>query len=152
MKGQGHRGDKGHKGKIRQLAGRTFVSFVAFVSFVSISAEARAEIVFFNTGRTLSIKEHHADPDDDGRLVLTLRSGGEIVCEPSIIDRIAPDEVPWPEPDAETPAAVIASAPLQPVKYGEIIDRVSAQHGVDAKLVRAVIQVESAYHERARSS
>ena len=36
-------------------------------------------------------------------------------------------------------------------RYGEIIDRVSAEQGVDAKLVRAVIQVESAYQERARS-
>ena len=73
------------------------------------------------------------------------------MCEPSVIDRIVPDEVPWPEPDAEKSAAVVIAAPTQPVKYGEIIDRVSAQHGVDAKLVRAVIQVESAYHERARS-
>ena len=33
----------------------------------------------------------------------------------------------------------------------ELIDRVAAEQGVDAKLVRAVIQVESAYRERARS-
>jgi soluble lytic murein transglycosylase-like protein len=37
------------------------------------------------------------------------------------------------------------------VKYGEIIDKVSAEQGVSAKLVRALIQVESAYHERAKS-
>jgi soluble lytic murein transglycosylase-like protein len=112
------------------------------------ASPAAAEIVFFSTGRTMSIKEHRAEDD---KLVLILRAGGEIVCEPSVIDRIVPDEVPWPEPDAEKPAAVIVAAPQQAVKYGEIIDRVSAQHGVDAKLVRAVIQVESAYHERARS-
>jgi len=109
---------------------------------------ARAEIVFFSTGRTMSIKEHRGEDD---KLVLTLRSGGEIVCEPSVIDRIVPDEVPYPEPETDKPATLVAAAPQQPVKYGEIIDRVSAQQGVDAKLVRAVIQVESAYHERARS-
>src|SRR5206468_8104103 len=65
--------------------------------------------------------------------------------------RIGPDEGPGPEAEAEEPAVVIAAAPSQPVKYGEIIDRGSAEQGVDAKLVRAVIQVESAYHERARS-
>ena len=107
---------------------------------------ARAEIVFFSTGRTMSIKEHRAEDD---KLVLTLRAGGEIVCEPSVIDRIVPDEVPWPEPEPEAVAVPIAAAPA--VKYGEIIDRVSKEQGVDAKLVRAVIQVESGYHERARS-
>ena len=144
---QGHRGEnKGDKGN--RAAVHTVVSFVAFASLSLCASPARAEIVFFSTGRTMSIKEHRAEDD---KLVLTLRAGGEIVCEPSVIDRIVPDEVPWPEPEAEKPAAVVAAAPTQPVKYGEIIDRVSAQHGVDAKLVRAVIQVESAYHERARS-
>src|SRR5262249_43498467 len=103
-------------------------------------------------GRTISIKEHTVDPTDDGKLVLTLRSGGDIVCDPSIIDRIVPDEVPYPEPEAEAPAIVAAApGPTAPVKYGEIIDRVAAEQNVSAKLVRAVIQVESAYHERARS-
>lgn len=115
------------------------------------ASPANAEIVFFNTGRTLSIKEHHADPIDDDKLVLTLRSGGEIVCEPSIIDRIVPDEVPYPEPEVETPAATLTAQSALPVKYGEIIDKVSAEQGVSPKLVRALIQVESAYHERARS-
>ena len=123
-------------------------ALLATIGVLMFALPARAEIVYFSTGRTMSIKEHRAEDD---KLVLTLRAGGEIVCEPSVIDRIVPDEVPWPEPEAEKPAVVIAAAPSQPVKYGEIIDRVSAEQGVDAKLVRAVIQVESAYHERARS-
>src|SRR5207247_1343651 len=123
-------------------------ALLATIGVLMFASPAGAEIVFFSTGRTMSIKEHRAEGD---KLVLTLRVGGEIVCEPSVIDRIVPDEVPWPEPEAEKPAVVIAAAPSQPVKYGEIIDRVSAEQGVDAKLVRAVIQVESAYHERARS-
>jgi transglycosylase-like protein with SLT domain len=115
------------------------------------ATSARAEIVFFATGRTISIKDHRVDPTDDEKLILTLRSGGEIVCEPSIIDRIVPDEVPYPEPEAETPAVAVVQTPAAPVKYGEIIDRVAAEQNVSPKLVRAVIQVESAYHERARS-
>jgi hypothetical protein len=125
------------------------VSFVlSFVSLFLGALPASAEIVFFNTGRTLSIKEHRADDD---KLVLTLRAGGEIVCDPSIIDRIMPDEVPYPEPETEKPALIVEQTPMPGVKYGEIIDKISAEHGVSAKLVRAVIQVESAYHERARS-
>jgi soluble lytic murein transglycosylase-like protein len=114
-----------------------------------VASSARAEIVFFSTGRTLSIKDHRAEDD---KLVLMLRSGGEIVCDPAVIDRIVPDEVPYPEPEAEQPVVVAqVQTPSKPVKYGEIIDKVSAEHGVPSKLVRALIQVESAYHERARS-
>jgi soluble lytic murein transglycosylase-like protein len=123
-----------------------FVSFVTFVSLVAISADAHAEIVFFNTGRTLSVKSHRVDGES---LVLVLRGGGEIVCETSIVARVAPDEVPYPEPEVDAPPVPVPSA--SPVPYGEIIDRVSAEHNVPVRLVRAVIQVESAYNERARS-
>ena len=36
-------------------------------------------------------------------------------------------------------------------QYDELIARASARHGVDARLVRAVIQVESAYRAQAKS-
>jgi soluble lytic murein transglycosylase-like protein len=125
-----------------------FVCFVAVVSFVAISASAHAEIVFFSSGRTLSVKGHRAEGDS---VVLSLRGGGEIVCESSIITRFAPDEVPYPEPEVAQPIAVAAVEPAVDVPFGAIIDKVSREQGVNAKLVRAVIQVESAYHERARS-
>jgi soluble lytic murein transglycosylase-like protein len=132
-----------------QLSARTaLVSLATFVSLVASAAPARAEIVFFNSGRTLSLKGHRVDGDS---LVLELRGGGEIVCEASIVTRFAPDEVPYPEPEVERPIAVAAVEPLADVPYGAIIDRVSAEQNVPAKLVRALIQVESAYHERARS-
>jgi len=110
------------------------------------AAPARAELAFFQSGRTLSIKEHHTEGDS---LVLTLRNGGQIICDAAVIARFAPDEVPYPEPDPEPVAVVEATAPVVP--YAELIDKVAAEHGVPVKLVRAVIQVESAYHERARS-
>src|SRR5438093_1010696 len=115
---------------------------------MSLSAlPARAEIAFFQNGRTLSIKEHHAEGDS---LVLTLRNGGQIICDASVITRFAPDEVPYPEPQPE-PAPVVAQAIAPAVPYGELIDKVATEQGVSVKLVRAVIQVESAYQERARS-
>ena len=124
------------------------VSFVAFVSLFCCARPAQAELVFFDTGRTLSVKTHRVDGDS---LVLVLRSGGEIVCDTSIVVRFAPDEVPYPEPEAVlvAPPLLVATAPAVP--FGEIIDRVSAEQNVPVKLVRAVIQVESAYNERARS-
>ena len=125
-----------------------FVSFITFVSLVASAVPARAEIVFFTSGRTMSVKNHRVDGDS---VVLELRSGGEIVCESSIIARFAPDEVPYPEPEVERPIVVAAVEPVSDVPYGAMIDRFSAEQNVPAKLVRAVIQVESAYHERARS-
>jgi soluble lytic murein transglycosylase-like protein len=118
---------------------------------LGISVPARAELVFFASGRSMSVKGHRTEGTS---IVLMLRAGGEIVCDPATVARIAPDEVPYPEPEPETapPAAVEAVAPLlSPVPYGEIIDKVAKEQQVDAKLVRAVIQVESAYNERARS-
>jgi soluble lytic murein transglycosylase-like protein len=129
-----------HKGHL------LFVSLVTFVSLVASSVPARAELAYFSTGRTQSIKEQRVEGES---LVLTLRNGGEIVCEATAITRFTPDEVPYPEPE---PVAAAVSAPALPsVPYAEIIDKVSAEQGVDARLVRAVIQVESAYRNTARS-
>jgi len=123
------------------------------VSALLLSAlPARAELVYFANGRTMSVKSHRIEGD---ALVLVLRAGGEITCESTAIARIAPDEVPYPEDAPPAPPRAAAEAPASPegivIPYGAIIDRVSAAQGVDAKLVRAVIQVESAYQQRAKS-
>jgi soluble lytic murein transglycosylase-like protein len=113
-----------------------------------LAMPASAELVFFNTGRTLSVKGHRADGDS---VVLVLRSGGEMICDTAIVSRFEPDEVPYPEPEPERVAEPIPQvATAGP--YGDIIDRVAAEQNVPVKLVRAVIQVESAYNVRARSA
>src|SRR5207244_1807913 len=90
---------------------------------------------------------------DGASVILTLRTGGEIVCDRSVIARIEADEVPYPEPQADLPpaAALVVVAVPPAVPYGEIIDRVASEQKVPAGLVRAVIQAESNYQERARS-
>jgi soluble lytic murein transglycosylase-like protein len=135
--------------------------FIA-LSLLGVATPVRAELVFFANGRTLNVKSHRTE---GGSLVLTLRSGGEVVCEPAVIVRIAPDEAPYPEPAEEVRlksdptnanASIDRNAPLdrgvrlQP-DLEALIDRVSAREGVDAKLVRAVIEVESGYRPLARS-
>lgn len=134
---------------MKRLSGLTFVSCASFVVIFFSAAPARAELVFFASGRSLSVKDHRIEGDS---LVLTLRSGGQVICDRSAITRIAPDEVPYPEPPAVADPAAGAAPVAQPnQQYGEIIDKASAAQGVDPHLVRAVIQVESAYHRRARS-
>jgi soluble lytic murein transglycosylase-like protein len=124
------------------------LSAAVVVLLALVASPANAELVFFNTGRTMSVKGHRVEGDS---LVLMLRGGGEIVCETSIVARFEPDEVPYPEPETEA-----ATALVQPVAtvgpFSDIIDRVAAEQNVPVKLVRAVIQVESAYNVRARSS
>ncbi len=109
--------------------------------------------MFLTSGRSVSVKGHRADGD---RIILTLRTGGEVTCDKSLIDKILPDEVPYPEPVAVAAAAdeqapADSGALLQETPYGEIISAVSEAHGVDPLLVRALIQVESNYQARARS-
>lgn len=118
---------------------------IASLMVVSMAVPARAELVFFATGRSLSVRGHQADGDS---LVLTLRSGGVVVCDRSLISRIEPDEVPYPDPEEVLPSVVPAEVA---VPYSDFIEKVAAEHGVDARLVKAVIQVESGYVERARS-
>jgi soluble lytic murein transglycosylase-like protein len=96
----------------------------------------------------MSVKSHRIDGDS---IVITLRQGGEFTCEKSIIARIEPDEVPYPEEVQPNPSAAEAVSGQADRPYTDIIDTLSKQHGVDAKLVKAVIQVESAYQPRARS-
>ena len=132
--------------------------FIA-LSFLGIATPARAELVFFASGRTLSVKGHRTDGSS---MVLTLRSGGEVTCETDLITRITPDEVPYPEPEEEVqPKADPTNADANVEKIDQrvrlqpdleaFIDRVSAREGVDARLVRAVIEVESGYRPLARS-
>lgn len=130
------------------------------------ASEARADLVYLQSGRTMSVRSIRGE---GGTVVLELRGGGEIVCDRSLIVKVLPDEVPYPEPvpvvtevgeDGE--AAVVGTASIEdvdggvdvlhgPVPYEGLIDRSSAKHGVDGRLIRAVIKVESGFESRARS-
>jgi len=118
------------------------------------AAPATAEIIVLTSGRTISVKAHRFEGNS---IVLTLRNGGEVTCDKTIIDKVLPDEVPYPEPAAPTGSASESDAEsqatdaLESTPYGEIIAAVSEAHGVDPMLVRALIQVESNYRPRARS-
>jgi hypothetical protein len=113
--------------------------------------DAAADIVFFHTGRTLSVQAHRLDGD---RITLQLRGGGEVVCDASLIARIEPDEVPYPEPEAALAAADATGGALPGAggrPYASLIRAVAGAHGVDEGLVHAVVQAESSYRPRARS-
>jgi soluble lytic murein transglycosylase-like protein len=106
---------------------------------------ASAEIVEFTSGRTLSVRSHRVE----GTLaVLVLRSGGQVTCDASLIASVRPDEVPYPEPPPAAPEQDDDSAATQ---YAEAIQAAAEKYGLDARLLTAVIQVESNFMHRARS-
>jgi Transglycosylase SLT domain len=123
------------------------------LSVLAAAVPASAEIVVLQSGRTLSVKAHRYDGDS---IVLTLRSGGEVTCDKTLIEKIVPDEVPYPEPqkpvaDAQPGASQGFRSLEATTPYSEIISAVSQAHGVDPVLVSALIQVESGYRPKARS-
>jgi hypothetical protein len=141
--------------------------FVAVLALLALSlltaAPASADLVFLATGRSLSVRAVRYDGDE---AVLTLRSGGEVVCSRAAIARVEPDEVPWPDPPAgdagdltsdvtPIPAGEAPATPpvvQAPVEYRALVGSLSRAHGVDENLVHAVIAVESAWKPKARSS
>jgi hypothetical protein len=130
---------------------RTALAAFALMLLVC-AAQANAEIVFLTSGRTVSVKSHRFEGDS---IILSLRTGGEVTCDKSLIEKIIADEVPYPEPalPPQTPAPTPEppTGLLQSTPYGEIIAAMSETHGVDPLLVRALIQVESNYQARAKS-
>ena len=117
---------------------------------------ASAEIVFLSSGRTLSVKDHRLDGD---AIILLMRTGGEVRCDKSLVEKIVPDQVEHPDPAQEPPgtARVQGSARGQDLAarlYGRLyyLRDVRGPWGGSSPLVRALIQVESKYNPRARSS
>ena len=127
------------------------------VLVVASSSLASAEIVYMVSGRTLSVKSHKKAGES---VVLSLRGGGDVTLDQSLIEKIVPDEVPHPEPapaqaEVQEPAkpapAAERGAGLRNSIYSELITTAAQAHGVDPILVQAVIQVESNYQPHARS-
>jgi soluble lytic murein transglycosylase-like protein len=152
---------------------QSLVRAAVVLGCLSAASVSSAELVFLKTGRSMSVKAVRYDGD---QAVMTLRMGGEVSFDKAAIDRVEPDEVEYPEPAPEPdPAAValasaasasaaagqqpgartVAEAPLPPpvipAQFNGMVNELSKRHGVDARLVHAVITVESAYQTRARS-
>jgi hypothetical protein len=128
---------------------------LACVVVMGTPSPARADLVFFTSGRSMSVKSHRVEGDT---IVLVLRQGGEMTAAASAIARIGPDEVAYPEPGIDvhaSPGSNLTPDQLlqtDPSSFGPLIDRKAAEHGVNPALVRAVIQVESNYRPSARSA
>ena len=120
---------------------------------LAIATPASAELIFFSESRSMSVKSHRYEGE---RIIVSLRGGGEMTFDRSVVLKIAPDEVPYPEDTPATPNEpvqdVAGGVLIEKTAYDSIIESASDRHGVPIRLVKALIQVESAYQPRARSN
>ncbi len=143
-----------------------------FLALFLVSTEAAADIVVFKNGRTMSVKSIRIEAD---AATLQLRNGGEVTFAASVVARVDPDEVPYPESgnrepgtgsedtgiatvDSETavdrlpaPSSRLPDEALAARPFAALISIVAATHHLDARLLHAVIEQESNYQARARS-
>lgn len=134
-----------------RLQSAALAGFLAVICFGNPAAAPTGdELVHFASGRVMPIAGHRIDGT---AIVLELRGGGEVRCDPSLIDRIELDGRPRTEPAA---AAEISptqrSGPRMLERpYGTLIQRASVRHGVDQYLIHALIEAESGYRPTAES-
>src|SRR4051812_13156238 len=88
------------------------VALATGVIVIASSSLASAEIVYLTSGRTLSVKEHKSQGES---VILTLRGGGDVTLDQTLVERIVPDEVPHPDPAPP----VVAQAEAQPPQQAE---------------------------------
>lgn len=122
---------------------------------LAIPTVASADIVVFTTGRTMSVAAARVEGN---RLTVTLRDGGEASFPAGVVARVEADEAPYPAPAdppplevGAVPAPGVADAALASRPFADIIAAAAAAHGVDARVVHAVVEAESNYQPRARS-
>jgi transglycosylase-like protein with SLT domain len=125
---------------------------------LALAAPARADLVVLSSGRVISAASVVLT---DETATIRLRGGGEVTCDRSLVVRVDPDDAPWVDPAGPVAgepvaagggAAVTALPTVEiPAAYRGLITRLAEAHGVDARLIHAVISVESAYQPRARS-
>jgi membrane-bound lytic murein transglycosylase B len=163
---------EGRRQKAMRRAFRVF-AFAFCLLPSAFAREASADIVVFKNGRTMSVKSCLIEADTAR---MRLRDGGEVTFPASIVARVDPDEVPYPESGSREPGTGVEPgtgdtadvAPVAPARipdpgslipdevlasrpYADLISTLAASHNVDARLVHAVIEQESNYQARARS-
>ena len=122
----------------------------------AVAAPARAELVVLTHGDFVKVAAYQLL--DDGRISLTLPSGGHLALPLGLIERIVDDEV-VPEPEEPVVASTEPSLELdfrdgQPVPetpYGGLIFDAAKRFQLNPQLVAAVVKAESAFNPGALS-
>ena len=121
---------------------------------LAIATPASAELIFFSEHRSMSVAGHRFEGD---RVIVSLRGGGEMSFDRALIvedcarrSALSRRRHRRQTKEAAVPAAGSGLAGM--TAYDPMIESAATKHDVDARIVKAVIQVESAFQPRARSS
>jgi soluble lytic murein transglycosylase-like protein len=135
---------------------RGTIRLTVALALVLVAAPARADVLVLRNGRTLSVRSHTAEGD---LLVVSLRGGGIATFARDLVERIEVEA--FPEDGEDVPSASARevaerlepdTVPVPPAAFATLIAEVAGRHGVDPRLVHAVVQAESNYQPRARSA
>jgi hypothetical protein len=120
---------------------------------------ARAELVVLTDGRAVKVKAYEAAGE---QVRLTLAFGGRMTLPIERVERVVDDEVEEPSPEPVPAAEALALAAIElrfdeataevpEGAYGGLIFEAAKRHGVNPRLVAAMIRQESAGNVRAVS-
>ncbi len=125
---------------------------LSFALLLMVPSTAWADILKLTNGRTMSVESCRFEGDT---VIIEFRGGGEVKASKDIVAEILPDEVPHAMAFALEALAASASAAgprLSDLAIRDLVDRVAARVGLNQRLARAVVQVESNYEPKAVSS
>jgi hypothetical protein len=129
-------------------------SCAALFLLLPLSVPARAEIVVLATGDFLKVESHQVV---DGQLVVELPGGGTMTLQLITVEHVLEDEL-LVEPGEEVeslPGIMVGFATGQSVPetpFGDSIYSLSAEYGLNPRLIAAVVRAESAFDPLAISS
>jgi soluble lytic murein transglycosylase-like protein len=125
---------------------------LSFALFALTPTLAWADLVKLTNGRVISVETCRFEGES---VILEFRGGGEVKAPKDLVAEILPDEVPYAKAFALEALAASASAAgprLSDLAVREMVDRVASRVGLNLRLARAVVQVESNFDTRAVSS
>lgn len=125
---------------------------LSFALLLTLPGTAWADILKLTNGRTMSVESCRFEGDT---VIIEFRGGGEVKASKDIVAEILPDEVPHAMAYALEALAASASAAgprLSDLAIRDLVDRIAARVGVNQRLARAVVQVESNFEPKAVSS
>ena len=115
------------------------LAFLVLLLSLTAVPYADAEIAVMTSGKILYIDRYHRE---DELITLYLTEGGEVTVSNELVANIVPNEI--------APEEELTLLPLLP-HLADLIEPVAARHGLDARLVAAVIWVESSGDPKAVS-
>ena len=114
-------------------------------SLLIVSAVCWAETVVLRSGYRFVVQGYE---ESEGKVSLFMPNGGWIAVLPTDIDRIEPDA---PKPKADPPRTHSKAASTENEALASAIERIAAEAGLPAGLIRAVIWAESGFQHAAVS-